>query len=138
VSYTPGPWTIDHQRIGPHGEPVALLCDVNDPMTGTVIDWPRGNDSGTAMSIDDAENEANARLIAAAPALLAALRRLMDWEGFCAPGGHQAVDEAAQTAREIWSDALAAIASATGQADQAAYPIEDMYEDMYTDEEDAR
>ena len=75
MTYTPGPWTIDHQRIGPPGEPVALLCDVNDPMTGTVIDWPRGNDSGTAMSIDDAENEANARLIAAAPALLAALTR---------------------------------------------------------------
>jgi len=43
-------------------------------MTGTVIDWPRGNDSGTAMSIDDAENEANARLIASAPDLLAALK----------------------------------------------------------------
>ena len=74
MSSTPGPWTIDHQRIGPPGEPVALLCDVNDPMTGTVIDWPRGNDSGTAMSIDDAENEANARLIASAPDLLAALK----------------------------------------------------------------
>ena len=71
MTFTPGPWTIDHQRIGPPGEPVALLCDVNDSMTGTVIDWPRGNDSATAMSIDDAENEANARLIAAAPELLA-------------------------------------------------------------------
>jgi len=74
MTHTEGPWTIDHQRIGPPGEPVALLCDVNDPMTGTVIDWPRGNDSGTAMSIDDAENEANARLIASAPDLLAALK----------------------------------------------------------------
>ena len=74
MSYTPGPWTIDHQRIGPPGEPVALLCDVNDPMTGTVIDWPRGHDSSTAMSIDDAENEANARLIASGPDLLAALK----------------------------------------------------------------
>ena len=72
MTHTEGPWTIDHQRIGPPGEPVALLCDVNDPMTGTVIDWPRGNDSGTAMSIDDAENEANARLIASAPDLLEA------------------------------------------------------------------
>ena len=42
MTHTPGPWTIDHQRIGPPGEPVALLCDVNDSMTGTVIDWPRG------------------------------------------------------------------------------------------------
>jgi hypothetical protein len=72
MTHSPGPWTIDHQRIGPPGEPVALLCDVNDSMSGTVIDWPRGNDSGTAMSIDDAENEANARLIAAAPDLLEA------------------------------------------------------------------
>ena len=72
MTHTPGPWTIDHQRIGPPGEPVALLCDVDDSMTGTVIDWPRGNDSATAMSIDDAENEANARLIAAAPDLLEA------------------------------------------------------------------
>ena len=75
MSNTPGPWTIDHQRIGPYGDPVALLCDVNDPMTGTVIDWPRGNDSGTAMSIDDAENEANARLIAAAPMMLDAIEK---------------------------------------------------------------
>jgi hypothetical protein len=73
TAHTPGPWTIDHQRIGPPGEPVALLCDVNDPMSGTVIDWPRGNDSSAAMSIDDAENEANARLIASAPAMLNAI-----------------------------------------------------------------
>jgi len=79
MSYTPGPWTIDHQRIGPPGEPVALLCDVNDSMTGTVIDWPRGHDSGTAMSIDDAENEANARLIASAPELLSALQNLLGY-----------------------------------------------------------
>ena len=78
MTFTPGPWTIDHQRIGPPGEPVALLCDVNDSMTGTVIDWPRGNDSATAMSIDDAENEANARLIANSPLLFKIL------EGFLA------------------------------------------------------
>ena len=78
MTHTPGPWTIDHQRIGPPGEPVALLCDVNDSMAGTVIDWPRGHDSGTAMSIDDAENEANARLIAIAPELLAIVQHLAD------------------------------------------------------------
>jgi hypothetical protein len=86
MTYTPGPWTIDHQRIGPPGEPVALLCDVNDPMTGTVIDWPRGNDSGTAMSIDDAENEANARLIASAPDLMRWLQSLMDRVSWGDPG----------------------------------------------------
>jgi hypothetical protein len=74
MTHTPGPWIIDHQRIGPPGAPVALLCDVAAPHAATVVDWPRGNDSGTAISIDDAENEANARLIASAPDILAALK----------------------------------------------------------------
>ena len=119
MSYTPGPWTIDHQRIGPPGEPVALLCDVNDPMSGTVIDWPRGNDSGTAMSIDDAENEANARLIAAAPDLLAALRQLYDllwWEGDnSGPPGNSHDEDPERRELEVWQDAQDAIAKATGQ-----------------------
>ena len=88
MTHTPGPWTIDHQRIGPPGEPVALLCDVNDSMTGTVIDWPRGNDSATAMSIDDAENEANARLIASAPDLLAIVDYLAEAHRDGAQGTH--------------------------------------------------
>ena len=115
TQYTPGPWTIDHQRIGPYGDPVALLCDVHDPMTGTVIDWPRGNYSGTAMSIDDAENEANARLIAAAPDLLAALKQIMEWEGYDHEAGYYPGEDTEQRASEVWNDAKAAIAKATGQ-----------------------
>ena len=120
MTYTPGPWRAFQDAAMRHtvGTADVRICDM----------W------GQDPAFYTEEDEANARLIAAAPHLLVALRRLMDWEGFCAPGGHQAVDEAAQTAREIWSDALAAIASATGQADQATHPIED----MYTDEEDAR
>jgi len=105
MTHTPGPWTIDHQRIGPPGEPVALLCDVNDSMTGTVIDWPRGNDSATAMSINDAENEANARLIAAAPDLLAALQ---EWTSMAVNSGLEGCDE-------ILEQAEAAIDKATGR-----------------------
>jgi hypothetical protein len=60
TGHTPGPWTIDHQRIGPWGEPVALLGDI----TISYISWL------FPETIDDAENEANARLIASAPALL--------------------------------------------------------------------
>ena len=105
MTHTEGPWTIDHQRIGPPGEPVALLCDVNDPMTGTVIAWPRGNDSGTAMSIDDAENEANARLIASSPELKAALKQ---WISMAINSGLEGCDE-------ILEQAEAAIAKAKGQ-----------------------
>jgi len=97
MTHTPGPWAIDHQRIGPPGEPVALLCDVNDSMSGTVIDWPRGNDSGTAMSIDDAENEANARLIAASPDLLEALK---EWTSMAVNSGLEGCDEILEQAEE--------------------------------------
>tara|TARA_Y100000310_G_C20579688_1_gene762327 strand:- start:478 stop:1086 length:609 start_codon:yes stop_codon:yes gene_type:complete len=75
TKHTPGPWTIDHERIGPFGEPVALLCDMTASSPGTVVDWPRGTE--VAEVADDAENEANARLLASAPFLLAALEGLL-------------------------------------------------------------
>ena len=113
MSYTPGPWIIDHQRIGPPGEPVALLCDVAAPHAATVVDWPRGDDSGTAISIDDAENEANARLIASAPTLLAALTALVESIENVNFGVH---DDDGRTYDAIpWAQAEAAIAKATGQ-----------------------
>jgi hypothetical protein len=107
-AHTPGNWTIDHERIGPPGEPVALLCDMTAPHGATVVDWPRGD----GEAVDDAENEANARLIAAAPDLLAAL---------------EAYDQFAR-ANDDWDDgegmfdfilkARAAIAKATGEAEE--------------------
>ena len=72
-AHTPGNWTIDHERIGPPGEPVALLCDMTAPHGATVVDWPRGD----GEAVDDAENEANARLLAAAPALLEAAQEAL-------------------------------------------------------------
>ena len=75
-AHTPGNWTIDHERIGPPGEPVALLCDMTAPHGATVVDWPRGD--GEA-AVDDAENEANARLLAAAPDLVAIVEFLHEW-----------------------------------------------------------
>jgi len=69
TDHTPGPWTIDGERIGPGGEPVALLCDTNAPRSGTVVDWPRMR----GQEVDDAENEANARLIASAPDMASAI-----------------------------------------------------------------
>ena len=65
TAHTPGPWTYrpmpepdsahTYWIDGPHGEPVAEVCEFRP---------------------DDSANDANARLIAAAPELLAALQRL--------------------------------------------------------------
>ena len=106
--HTPGPWTIDHERIGPPGEPVALLCDSHAPESGTVVEWPRFGEV-----VDDTENEANARLIASAPDLLAALMQIMDFEGG-EPGSYNDPDTQ-ERADEVWQDAFDAIAKAKGQ-----------------------
>jgi len=90
TGHTPGPWTIDHERIGPPGEPVALLCDSHAPESGTVVEWPRFGEV-----VDDSENEANARLIASAPDLLEALENLL--------GQLENVSDYCQTCSEYWS-----------------------------------
>ena len=110
TGHTPGPWIIDHERIGPPGEPVALLCDAHAPESGTVVEWPRFGE----VAVDDAENEANARLIASAPALLAALMQIMDFEGG-EPGSYNDPDTQ-ERADEIWQYARNAIAKAKGGA----------------------
>ena len=76
MTHTQGPWTIDHQFIGPIGEAVASLCDVNDSVFGAIVNWPRSD--AELKTLDDAENEANARLIASAPDLLECLQNLVD------------------------------------------------------------
>ena len=81
TGHTPGPWTVDHERIGPWGEPVALLCDSHAPESGTVVEWPRFGEV-----VDDAENEANARLLASAPDLLEALEAIAKTFAECVPG----------------------------------------------------
>tara|TARA_Y100000310_G_scaffold3047_1_gene4008 strand:- start:2544 stop:2795 length:252 start_codon:yes stop_codon:yes gene_type:complete len=75
---------------------------------GTVVEWPRMPDE----TIDDAENAANARLIVAAPDLLAALEQLMEWEG--GEAGFYPEDDTQQRANEVWQDAFDAIANARG------------------------
>ena len=81
TGHTPGPWTVDHERIGPWGEPVALLCDSHAPESGTIVEWPRFGEV-----VDDEENEANARLIAASPDLLEALETIVRTLGVCGIG----------------------------------------------------
>ena len=112
TGHTPGPWTVDHERIGPWGEPVALLCDSHAPESGTIVEWPRFGEV-----VDDAENEANARLLASAPELLAALTQLMEWEGDEA--GSYSEDDTQQRANEVWQDAFDAIAKARGAVTHA-------------------
>lgn len=59
--HTPGPWTIEHtdEIYGADSAPVAYVQDTD-----------RTNQ----------QNRANARLIAAAPELLAALKRIVEWD----------------------------------------------------------
>ena len=80
--HTPGPWTVDHERIGPAGDPVALLCDTTASTSGTVVEWPRLH--SIDGDVDDTENEANAYLIASAPELLEVLEEVAnDIESYC-------------------------------------------------------
>ena len=109
--HTPGPWTVDHERIGPPGEPVALLCDTTATEPGTVVEWPRFGEV-----VDDTENEANARLLASAPELLEALENLVasienvDFSVYPNYGSDAVYDQIP------WAQAEQAIAKARGGA----------------------
>ena len=62
---------------------------------------------------DRDEELANLRLAASAPELLAALEQLMEWDGDD-PGWYPE-DDTQQRANDVWDDAFAAIAKATGR-----------------------
>ena len=71
MTHTPGPWTQDPNDsdmiFGPHGESVATVTAVlRDDVTGRPV-W---------TTVDDA----NARLIAAAPEMLDLVARCGNWE----------------------------------------------------------
>jgi hypothetical protein len=64
--HTPAPWTIDHERILTQlGTTIALVTYAD----GTIVQWPILMHS---PHTEDGTCDANARLIAAAPDLLAA------------------------------------------------------------------
>jgi hypothetical protein len=90
VKHTPGPWTVK-------GEVGKTLC-VTDGDSAYIVD--RFHLPGFRMM---AEHEANARLIAASPDMLAAL------EAIVAPGSGAAMH------REVWEKVRAAIAKAKGE-----------------------
>lgn len=91
--HTPGPWKWSGEYTHPCGKPAWTLLGRHG-LYGILT-----CDQGSAPQ--DLNDEANARLIAAAPELLGALQRLVD-----------AVDPESTG----WDEAVAAIAKATGEA----------------------
>lgn len=89
ANHTPAPWHVYGYEIGTApDETIAVVCALS------------GNDG-------DSEEDANARLIAAAPELLAALETLL-WQV-------ERTDDLPEEVEEMLSDARAAIAKAKGQ-----------------------
>ena len=102
MSYTPGPWTIQYSTNDYEGN----LIYANRPIAATVTE-----EASEATS----EDEANARLITAAPELLAALRQLMEWEGYDGgPPGNGHDEDTDRREQEVWQDAQDAIDKANG------------------------
>ena len=98
ANHTPGPWTV-----GNHGE--AVWQNINEDTDKNIC---------TVLKQDDPSNErgetwANARLIAAAPALLAALKAIAEG-GNCDCGAYWKVNN------DHMAQARAAIAQAEGGA----------------------
>jgi len=105
-------WRLDHSIVLDNdGNPVAIIADPAGDGGGESIDWPWVYDEAPPASYAQAED--NAALIAAAPDLLAALRQLMDWEGYDHEAGYYPDEDTEQRANEVWDDAKAAIAKAT-------------------------
>jgi hypothetical protein len=104
--HTPGPWEIDH--TGKYYKP----CIRHN---GIIIALLAKNDAGLVMPENQqAEDEANARLIAAAPELLEALKAVLkDHDGRVAAYGTM---ESQPCRVEVMEQARVTIAKATGPA----------------------
>jgi hypothetical protein len=108
AKHTPGPWVSNGFAIEQENGPAFVIAHIEhdgDP------DWP---DQG----IDESTAEANARLIAAAPDMLAALKALdANWSEFWplgpdVPKSDTRIAEIADDTAAIWRDIRAAIAKA--------------------------
>lgn len=78
-AYTPGPWRVEHNTQ--HGASVRGIHGITVAWCGTASAW--ATDGSHTIRQDEAR--ANARLVAAAPEMLAALRAVMDGNMFDAP-----------------------------------------------------
>jgi hypothetical protein len=95
--FTPGPWTADIEEFWHHG------IEASSATIIIVGDKDDKHDDAGVRGATDEEAEANARLIAAAPDLLDALRAMVDrWE-----------PDTDGADRRMWENARAAIAKAT-------------------------
>jgi hypothetical protein len=105
MSYTPGPWVRGeiHDRH--------IVKDGNGNLVA---------DAAGPSNLKQETREANARLIASAPSLLAALKQLMEWEGYDHEAGYYPDEDTEQRAIEVWDDAKAAITEAKGQKEVTA------------------
>lgn len=111
--YTPGPWKLEPIK-GTHYQIIAVSTDVVTPIAQTIADEREG-----------VNGEANARLIAAAPELLEALKKAMSIKQLWLPPTPEKVAaseadqwEAEARALHFMHDAIvAAIAKATGGAE---------------------
>lgn len=102
LKHTPGPWGWSHREI-PSGNYSTQVYDANEKEIATIAWYPVRQNNITTTS-----REANARLIAAAPELLEALRELISIVHI-----HQTATEN----RFAWAEmplAAEAIAKATG------------------------
>ena len=106
AGHSPGPWQVDPNRRGDvqtgDGREVCSVWSQEDHGNTHVVG------SGGGRLVPDEDSDANARLIAAAPELLAALEHITELFVDCAPLGELTEREVAVV------NARAAIAKATG------------------------
>lgn len=93
-AHTPGPWTVDHYLPGQSGDGQLHICGDERRIPLAVLDP------------DDIEAEANARLIAAAPEMLEALRQIT---------AYVVERDSCLDAKAVARVAVAALAKAEGQ-----------------------
>lgn len=103
--HTPGPWVINHRRLGWELAGYVPIDGVNHSALAHVV-WVMQEDDDAGRH--SPECEANARLIAAAPDLLAALWAMST--------SFHAVEYMEPHMREAAQMARAAIAKATGES----------------------
>ena len=101
MTHSPAPWRLDHERVlDANNDPVALTTDTD----GEIIDWPWMYDEQFCAPPAEVRHvEANARLIAASPDLISALK---EWISMAVNSGLEGCDE-------ILEQAEAAIDKAT-------------------------
>ena len=80
-THTPGPWTVEHCR-NEDGSPF-LSISGQGPLGAWLADIQPGSINGKPLDVTQM-HEANARLIAAAPDLLAALKEMTELKHFTA------------------------------------------------------